>query len=120
MRNLLCVSVHAANIHDAKGGVYTFKKALRRYPAIRAAGADGGYRGTFQNTFEKFHNIKIDISMQIKPRQGFHIFPKRWVVEHTFARLNRSRRLSKDYEISSLSSECMVIISHLHSLLKRL
>jgi len=95
MGNLLCVSVHAANIHDTTGGVYAFAKALYRYPAIRAVCADGGYRGTFQNTFEKFHNIRIDISMQIKPRRGFHILPKRWVVERTFAWLNCSRRLSK-------------------------
>lgn len=120
MGNLLCVHVHAANIHDTKGGVYTFEKALYRYPTIQAACADGGYRGTFKNTFEEFHNIRIDISMQIKPKSGFNVLPKRWIVERTFAWLNCSRRLSKDYEISSSSSECMVIISHLHSLLKRL
>jgi transposase len=32
MGNLLCVHVHAANIHDTKGGVFTFKKALYKYP----------------------------------------------------------------------------------------
>ncbi|MBO5104776.1 MAG: IS5/IS1182 family transposase, partial [Ruminococcus sp.] len=41
-------------------------------------------------------------------------------VERTFAWLNFSRRLSKDYEVSSRSSECMVMISHAFSLLKRL
>ena len=76
--------------------------------------------GTFKNTFEEFHNIKIDISMQIKEQKKFQIIPKRWVVERTFAWLNSSRRLSKDYEISSRSSECMITISHAYSLLKRL
>ena len=71
MGNLLCIRVHAANIHDTKGGVYTFEKALYRYPAIQAGCADGGYRGTFQNTFDEFHNIRIDISMQIKEQKGF-------------------------------------------------
>lgn len=52
MGNLLCVHVHAANIHDTKGGVYTFEKALYRYPTIQAACADGGYRGTFKNTLK--------------------------------------------------------------------
>lgn len=120
MGNLLCVHVHAANIHDTKGGVYTFEKALYRYPTIQAAAADGGYRGMFKNTFEEFHNIRIDISMQIKPKSGFNVLPKRWIVERTFAWFNNSSRLSKDYEISSASSECMVIISHFNSLLKRL
>ena len=71
MGNLLCIHVHAANIHDTKGGVYTFEKAIYRYPTIRAGCADGGYRGTFRNTFDEFHNIRIDISMQIKEQKGF-------------------------------------------------
>ena len=37
MGNLLCIHVHAANIHDTKGGVYTFEKALYRYPTIQAS-----------------------------------------------------------------------------------
>ena len=120
MGNLLSVNVHAANIHDTKGGVYTFEKALYRYPTIQAGCADGGYRGTFKNTFEEFHNIRIDISMQIKEQKGFQVLPKRWIVERTLAWLNFSRRLSKDYEISCRSSEAMIMISHSHTLLKRL
>ena len=73
MGNLLCIRVHAANIHDTKGGIYTFEKALYRYPTIQAGCADGGYRGTFQNTFDEFHNIRIDISMQIKEQKGFQV-----------------------------------------------
>ena len=120
MGNILAIHIHAANIHDTKGGVFTFEKALYRYPTIQAGCADGGYRGTFKNTFEEFHHIKIDISMQIKEQKGFQVIPKRWVVERTFAWLNFSRRLSKDDEISSRSSECMITISHAFSLLKRL
>ena len=120
MGNLLCIHVHAANIHDTKGGVYTFEKALYRYPTIQAGCADGGYRGTFRNTFDEFHNIRIDISMQIKEQKGFQVLPKRWVVERTFAWLNGSRRLSKDYETSCCSAETMIMISHVATLLKRL
>ena len=50
----------------------------------QAGCADGGYRGTFRNTFDEFHNIRIDISMQIKEQKGFQVLPKRWVVERTF------------------------------------
>ena len=41
--------VHAGNIHDTKGGVYTFEKALYRYPTLIGVRADQGYRGTFKN-----------------------------------------------------------------------
>ena len=119
MGNLLCIHVHAANIHDTKGGVFTFEKALHRYPTIQAGCADGGYRGTFKNTFEEFHNIRIDISMQLKEQKGFQVIPKRWIVERTLAWLNTSRRLSKDYEIKTAYAETMCIISHFHTLLRR-
>ena len=56
--------------------------------------------------------------MQIKEYKGFRILPKRWVVERTFAWLNFSRRLSKDYEISCSSAETMIMISYASTLLK--
>ena len=93
IENLLCVHVHAANIHDTKGGVYTFEKALFRYPTLIGARADQGYRGTFKNTFEIFHNIKIDISPRIK--NEFEVQPLRWVVERTLSWFGGTRRLSK-------------------------
>ena len=70
-----CVHVHACNIHDTKGGVYTLEKALYHYPTLIGVCADQGYRGTFKNTFEIFHNIKVDISPQIK--NEFEIQPVR-------------------------------------------
>ena len=30
--------------------------------------------------------------------KGFVLLPRRWVVERTFARLNRNRRLAKDFK----------------------
>ncbi len=117
MGNLLCVHVHAANIHDTKSGVFTFEKALFRYPAIIAGCANQGYRRTFKNTFEIFHNIRIDISPRIK--NDFEIQPIRWIVERTFAWMTWSRRLSKDFEIKSCYAETMCIISNLATLLRR-
>ena len=52
--------------------------------------------------------------------QGWQVLPKRWIVERTFSWLNHSRRLSKDYELTVVSAETLVKISHIHTLLKRL
>lgn len=117
MGNLLCVHVHAANIHDTKGGVFTFEKALYHYPTIIAGCADQGYRRTFKNTFELFHNIRIDISPRIK--NNFEVQPIRWIVERTFGWMTWSRRFSKDYEIKSIYAETMCIISNLATILRR-
>ena len=95
--------VHAGNIHDTKGGVYTLEKALYHYPTLIGVCADQGYRGTFKNTFEIFHNIKVDISPRIK--NEFEIQPVRWVVERTFGWMTWSRRLSKDYKIKTFYQE---------------
>ena len=118
MGNLLGVQVHAANIHDTKGGLYVFAKTLRKYPTIKAGCGDEGYRGTFKVIMEKIYKIRIDISERIKPK--FEILPKRCRVERTFSWMSHSRRLSKDYEINTTSSATMVKISHIHTLLKRL
>src|SRR5205085_10050712 len=52
--------------------------------------------------------------------EGFVKLPQRWVVERTFACLNRARRLSKDYERQPASSEAMMQVSMVHLMLRRL
>ena len=117
MGNLLTVVVHAANIHDTVAGGSVFEKALRRYPSIKGVCADAGYRKTFEEAVAALGRT-VEISERIKPN-GWQILPKRWRVERTFSWMNNSRRLSKDYEITTKSAECMVIISHIATLLKR-
>jgi len=117
MGNLLSVKVHAANIHDTKSGILATKIAKEKYPSIEGMLADCGYRKTYEEEALEL-GIKVSISPRIKG--VFEIQPKRWVVERTFSWMNHSRRLSKDYEISTSSEETMVLISHSMILLKRL
>ena len=116
---LLAVIVHAANIHDTKGGISPAKKACKRYPSIKKFCADAGYRGTFVSDVKEQLGLGVDISEKIKPHQ-WEKLPWRWGVERTLSWLNHSSRLSKDYEISLSSAESMIKISHIHTLLKRL
>ena len=116
---LLSVHVHAANIHDTKGGITTAKRAYERYPSIQKFCADAGYRVTFVSDLKEQLGLSVDISEKIKPHQWENL-PWRWVVERTLSWLNHSRRLSKDYEITISSAESVVKISHIHTLLKRL
>ena len=116
MGNLLSVSVHAANTHDTVAGGDVFAAALQKYPTIKGVCADEGYRKTFEAQVALLGRT-VDISKKIKPE--WEILPKRWRVERTFAWLNHSRRLSKDYELSAISEQNIVIISHMHTLLRR-
>jgi transposase len=61
-------------------------------------------------------------TVQVIKRTDQHLFkvlPKRWIVERTFAWLNWSRRLSKDYELRHSSAESMIYIAFAHMLLRR-
>ena len=102
MGNLLAVKVHRANLHDTKSGIFPAIKAYRLYPTIQAICADAGYRKTFVSNVETVLALRVDISPKIKPI-GFHVVKKRWGIESTFAWLFYSRRLAKDFEISSSS-----------------
>jgi putative transposase len=114
---LLAVIVHAANIHDTKSGINPAIQAYIGYPSIEAFCGDEGYRKSFEEDVSEQLELRVDISERIKPE--FEVIPKRWVVERTFAWMGHSRRLSKDYEITTDSAETMVRISHIHTLLKR-
>ena len=119
MGNLLAVKVHRANLHDTKAGIFPAIKAYRLYPTIQAICADAGYRKTFVANVQTILNLSVDVSPKIKS-VGFHVVKKRWVVERTFAWLGNSRRLNKDLEKTIASQEAIIIISHIHTLLKRL
>ena len=117
MGHLLNVKVHAANIHDTVSGGEVFKAALKKYPSIVGCCADAGYRKTFENLVLSVGKT-IKISEKIKPK-AWLVLPQRWIAERTLSWLNNSRRLSKDYEISTVSAENMVMISHLATLIRR-
>ena len=116
---LLSVVIHKANLHDTKIGWWVAGLAAFTYPMLEKICADGGYRGTFVYETHKYFGLEVEISKKLKPH-GWQVLPKRWRVERTFAWLNHSRRLSKDYELTGASATTLIKISHIHTLLKRL
>lgn len=64
------------------------------------------------------HKDRIQ-DFQLRPKV-FQVQPRRWVVERTFAWLNRNRRLSKDYEYLTEVSESYLYIGMARILLKRM
>lgn len=112
---ILAVAVHAANIHDTSAGCLPAGKALDKYLTIKAFCGDDGYCGSFvEYVVWDFDDVRMEISKRITPK--FEVLPKRWRVERSIAWWGNSRRLSKDYEISTVSSENIVIISILYTI----
>ena len=116
---ILAVKVHRSNLHDTKSGIFVAIAAHRKYPSIQKFCGDGGYCGSFIANVKRVLNMEVEISRKIFP-VGFHILPKRWKVERTFAWLGNSRRLAKDFEIKTSTQEAIIKISHSRTLLNRL
>jgi transposase len=115
--NILNIKVHAANEHDTNVGYKVFEEALAKYPSLKGAYLDAGYRKTTANYIRNVLKKIVTISQKIVP--GWDVLPVRWVVERTFSWFNGFRRLSKDYEISVSSAENFIRIAHIAILLPR-
>lgn len=119
--HLLDVVVHAAGIQDRDGGMFPFAKlSASTLASLQRVWADGGYRGQFVDWVKEHFNIILDIVEKDPALKGFHVLPRRWVVERTFAWFGRFRRLSKDYERCPTSSEATVYIASIHTMMRRL
>lgn len=120
--NLLTVICSAANLQDREGATALVATLSRMFQLrLQKLWADGGYTGgsLFAWLHEQFA-ILLEIVNRTDDQPGFQVLPKRWVVERTFAWLGRFRRLSKDYEHCTRSSEGMIYLASLHTMLKRL
>ena len=62
--------------------------------------------------------MRLEVVKRNEP--GFKVLQRRWVVERTFAWLGRCRRLSKDYEGTTASSEAFVKLAMIHLMARRL
>jgi putative transposase len=64
--------------------------------------------------------VLLEIVKRPEGTKGFLLLPKRWIVERTFAWLGRYRRLSKDYEYVTQTSEAMIRVVMVHLMVRRL
>ena len=116
----IVVVVHAANIYEGHAAKEVLSALFSIVNTVRKIWADGGYEGEafIDGCKEKF-NCVIEI-VKKKKKKGFHVLPRRWVVERTFAWLNRYRRLSKDYERKPTSSQSHVYVASIRLMLRRI
>lgn len=121
---LLAVVVTSAAVDDAAAAPQALGQLKRReFPRLKVVWADGKYHNyALYDWKDQQRRLPWQLQIVSRPREakGFILLPKRWVVERTFAWLGRSRRLSKDYERRTDSSESMVRLSAIHLLVKRL
>jgi putative transposase len=120
---LLEVAVHAASVQERAGGETLLARAKARPSCGRLARvwADGGYDGEpFRGWVKETCGWELEVVAKPPDRKGFAVLPRRWVVERSFGRLGRSRRLSKDYEQAPASEEAFVRLAMTRLMLRRL
>ena len=117
---LLAVVVHAANIQDRDGARLVLAKLLGSFPRLQLIWADAGYAGQLVEWAQTVGGWLLTVVKRKPHSHHFEVLPRRWVVERTLAWLSRCRRLSKDYEERTESSEAWVHIAMIHLMLKRL
>ena len=57
---------------------------------------------------------------KLMPPEGFVALPRRWVVERTFSWLGQNRRMSKDYERLTATSEAFIYVGMTRLMVRRL
>jgi putative transposase len=121
---LLAVVVTAADVDDAAAAPAVLRQlGERHYPRLQVVWADSKYHNHRLAAWKaRQRSLRWTLEIVRRPTgvNGFVLLPKRWVAERTFAWLGRSRRLSKDYEVRTDSSESMVRISAIRLLLRRM
>jgi len=115
------VAVTTANVTDRQGALTAFRRCKKSLRGVQSVLTDSGYTG------EPFAQGVKDVlgeqvTVQIAKRSELHTFkvmPQRWVVERSFAWLEKNRRLWKNCERWLNTSLQFVHLAFLVLLLRR-
>jgi putative transposase len=126
--------VHPANIQDRAGAPPLLLSVADTLPRLELIWADSAYVGPVQTWVWETLGRRLQIVERPGGRgqwlradqeppirlPGFHLLPRRWVVERTFAWIGRNRRMSRDYEFLPATSEVWIYLSMIRLMLKQL
>jgi putative transposase len=136
---LLVVKVHAANIADRDGARLLLEGRKEQFARLIHLFADHAYTGPLTEWIQEHLGWTTEIVPQKhntshvtwelvdgkpvkipKPKGGFQVQRKRWIIERSLGWLIRFRRLARDYEGLSSTSEAFIQIASIRLCLTRL
>jgi len=117
----MAVKVTAASQSDQAGAKTLFAENKEKIKNLKKVWVDGTYRGAEWHTeVKEEYGIELEVSKNPEGVKGFVAQAKRWLVERTFGWFVQSRRLVREYEKLTESSEAMMYLSMIRILVRRL
>jgi putative transposase len=119
---LLAVVVTAANLDDGTyASLVLAKLKAEQYPRLKKIFADSKYHNKKLQQWLAARQVPYQIEIGMKPEgaPSFQPVKIRWVVEQAHACQGRCRRLSRDYERLTSSSETWIELSAIQRMLRR-
>lgn len=116
---LLRVVVLSAGIQDWDGLLDLCGMVQPVGTRVTAGWVAAGFRAGVAAVKEQF-GWDVTVVTKQPGQRGFVVQPRRWVVERTFAWLTTCRRLTRDYEVCTETSEAFIYLAMIHLMLKRL
>ena len=114
--------VTTANVAGRKGAIAMVEyycDVTERLSILKKILADGGYTGeNFANSIKALSGADVEI-VKRKELHTFAVLPKRWIVERSFAWLDKCRRLWKNCERKLQNSFQMFSLAFIRLLLNR-
>jgi putative transposase len=116
---LIASRVEPAGISERRAGAKLLAGLSPLWPTIRTVIADAGHESRkLAAEIKRHEGWRLVIVKRSEP--AFKIVGLNWIVERTFGWLGRHRRLSKDYEFKVQTSETLIEVAGIWTMLNRL
>lgn len=113
------IAVTTADVTDRKGALLALGRCATDLHAVQSILADGGYVGQpFAHAVEELLGARVQIAKRSE-LHTFAVIPQRWVVERSFAWIEKCRRLWKNCERKLNTSLQFIHLAFLALLLRR-
>jgi putative transposase len=117
---LIVVIVTSAAMQDSEGGQELVIDAKAKTGRLKKVYADQGYKAWLVEWIARWQTFVLELVVKPPDQQGFQVLPKRWRVEQFLGWLNTYRRLSKEYERTTKSSQGMIYLVSIRLMTRKL
>lgn len=114
---LLVAAVSPADLHDSHGAIALLRASRELFPFLIHCFADRAYRGERVGAAT---TITVEIVESMEGQKGFAVQPRRWVIERSFGKIARYRRLARNHEATPSSALAFFVLAAAMVLVRRI